>query len=143
MEANYWKPMRAGRSGPLISHLLFADDFLLFVEVSIEQAHCIMHCLNLFCEASGQKINNQKTQIFFSKNVDHQLRDDIVQHTGYTPVISLGKYLGANIDPGKTTRGKLNHIIEKIQSRLSGWKHQCLSLAGRLTLSKSVLSSIP
>jgi len=51
--------------------------------------------------------------------------------------------LGANIDPRRTTRGKFNHIIEKIQGKLSGWKHQCLSLAGRLTLSKSVLSSIP
>jgi len=70
--------MRAGRSGPLIYHLLFADDLLLFAEASIEQAHCIMHCLNLFCEASGQKINNQKTQFFFSKNVDQQLREDIL-----------------------------------------------------------------
>ena len=135
--------MHAGRSGPLISHLLFADDLLLFAEASIEQSHCIMHCFNLFCEASGKKINNQKTQIFFSKNVDQQLRDDILHHTGYTPVIHLGKYLGANIDPGKTTRGKFNHNIEKIQSRLSGWKHQCLSLAGRLTISKSVISFIP
>ncbi|GAU37815.1 hypothetical protein TSUD_276320 [Trifolium subterraneum] len=102
MDANYWKPMRA-----------------------------------------GQKINNQKTQIFFSKNVDQQLKSDIVQHTGYTPVVSLGKYLGANIDLWRSTRGKFNYILEKIQNRLSGWKHQCLSMAGRLTLSKFVLSFIP
>jgi len=53
--------MRAGRYGPKISHLLFVDDLLLFVEASIEQAHCVMHCLDLFFEASGQKINNHKT----------------------------------------------------------------------------------
>ncbi|WJX23235.1 hypothetical protein P8452_12461 [Trifolium repens] len=143
VEANYWKPMRAGKSGPQISHLLFADDLLLFAEASIEQAHCVMHCLDQFCQASGQKINNQKTQIFFSKNVDQQLKDDILQHTGFTHVDSLGKYLGANIAPGRTTRGKFQHIISKMQNRLSGWKHQCLSFAGRLTLTKSVLSSIP
>ncbi|GAU39340.1 hypothetical protein TSUD_60910 [Trifolium subterraneum] len=77
------------RSGPKISHIFFADDLLLFVEASIEQAHCIMHCLELFCEASCQKINSQKTQIFFSKNVDQQLRNDIINHTGYTPATSL------------------------------------------------------
>jgi hypothetical protein len=37
-----------------------------------------MYCLDIFCEASGQKINNQKTQIFFSKNVDQQLKSGIV-----------------------------------------------------------------
>ncbi|CAJ2634326.1 unnamed protein product [Trifolium pratense] len=143
VEANYWKPMRAGKSGPQISHLLFADDLLLFAEASIEQAHCVMHCLDQFCQASGQRINNQKTQIFFSKNVDQQLKGDILQHTGFTQVDSLGKYLEANIAPGRTTRGKFEHIISKMQNRLSGWKHQCLSFAGRLTLTKSVLSSIP
>jgi hypothetical protein len=143
VEAQYWKPMRAGRYGPEISHLLFADDLLLFAEASIEQAHCVMHCLEMFCQASGQRINNQKTQIFFSKNVDNQLRQDILQHTGFIQANSLGRYLGANICPGRTTRGHFSHIINKIQNRLSGWKQQCLSFAGRITLSKSVLSSIP
>lgn len=142
VEANYWKPMRAGRNGPQISHLLFADDLLLFAEASIEQAYCVMHCLDMFCQASGKKLNNQKTQIFFSKNVDN-LRDDILHHTGFSHVNSLGKYLGANISSRRANRGHFNHIIQKIQTRLSGWKQQCLSLADRVTLSKFVLSSIP
>ncbi|CAJ2637065.1 unnamed protein product [Trifolium pratense] len=143
VEAKYWKPMRAGKSGPQISHLLFADDLLLFAEASIEQAHCMMHCLELFCKASGQKINNKKTQVFFSKNVDQQLREDILHHTGFAQATTVDTYLGASIAPGRTTRGKFRHIIDKIQNKLSGWKQQCLSFAGRLTLSKSVLSSIP
>jgi hypothetical protein len=141
VEAEYWKPMRAGRYGPQISHLPFANDLLLFAEASIEQAHCVMHCLDLFCQASGQKINNQKTQ--FSKNVDSQLRDDILLHTGFSHVTNLGRYLGANLANGRSTRGHFKHIVHKIQNKLSGWKQQCLSLAGRITLSKSVISSIP
>lgn len=31
----------------------------------------------------------------------------------------------------------------KVSSRLAGWKGRCLSFAGRLTLTKGVLSSIP
>ena len=34
-------------------------------------------------------------------------------------------------------------VLEKVASRLSGWKKQTLSLAGRVTMTKAVLSSIP
>jgi len=134
---------RAGRYDLQISHLLFANDLLLFAEASIKQAHCIMHCLDLFCQASGQKINSQKTEIYFSKNVYQQLKEDILQHTGYNHVNNMGWYSGANISPGRATRGKFHNVIDKIQNKLSGWKQQCLSFAVRLTLSKSVLSFIP
>jgi len=140
VKAQYWKPMRAGRYGPQISHLLFVDDLLLSAEASIEQAHCIMHCLEHFCKASGQKFNSQKTKIF---NVDQHLKEEILNHASYTQVNNIGRYLGANISPGRTVRGKFNNIFNKIQNRLSGWKQQCLSFAGRLTLSKSVLSFTP
>jgi len=78
VEADYWKHMHAGRYGPPISHLLFADGLLLFAEASIEQAHCVLHCIDMFCQSLGRKINKHKTQVYFSKNVDNQLREDII-----------------------------------------------------------------
>ena len=34
-------------------------------------------------------------------------------------------------------------VLEKVASQLAGWKKQTLSLAGRVTLTKAVISSIP
>jgi hypothetical protein len=96
--------MHAVRYDPQISHLLFVVDPLLFADASIEQTHCIMHCLYLFCQASGQRITNQKKEIYFSKNVDQQLRDDILHHTGFKYINNINKYLGANIIPSRATR---------------------------------------
>jgi len=102
-----------------------------------------MHSLDLFCQASKQKINSQKIKIYFSKNVNQQLKDDILQHTSYKHVNNMGRYLWENISLGKATSGKFHNIIDKIQKILSDWKQQCLSFVGRLTLSKSIWISIP
>lgn len=36
-----------------------------------------------------------------------------------------------------------NEVVERLQSRLQGWKAKCLSLAGRVTLIKVVTLAIP
>ena len=79
VEAHYWKAMRAGMYEPQISHLLVVDDLLLFAEASIEQAHCIMHCLDIFCQASGQKINSQK-----QKSISRRMSTNNSRRTFYT-----------------------------------------------------------
>lgn len=137
-----WKPMRAGRLGPIISHLIFADDLLLFVEASIDQMQTILHCLNMFCSASGQKVNANKTSICFSKNVSDNEANGITSCGGFSVSKDIGRYLGAQILRGRVTIGRYNHILDKVQDRLCGWKQQCLSMAGRITLAGSVLGSM-
>ena len=44
--------------------------------------------------------------------------------------------------PYKTT-SVWNPILERMEKKLSGWKHLYLSKGGRLTLLKSTLSSLP
>ncbi|KAL5734742.1 hypothetical protein ACOSP7_032603 [Xanthoceras sorbifolium] len=50
-----WKPIRISRGGPLISHLFFADDLILFGYASLQQANAMKDCLDLFCSYSGQQ----------------------------------------------------------------------------------------
>jgi len=55
-------------AGPRISHLLFANDSLVFCRAMISECVKIQSLLYLYELASGQSINRGKTNIFFSSN---------------------------------------------------------------------------
>lgn len=57
VEAGDWKALRAGRNGPLVSHLMFADDLLLFGEATEMQINCVTKILGNFCRMSGQQVS--------------------------------------------------------------------------------------
>jgi hypothetical protein len=70
-----WKGIKTGRTGPTISHLMFADDLLLFGEANTKQMNCVMNILNTFCQLSGQSVSIEKTSIMYSNNVRRVIRD--------------------------------------------------------------------
>lgn len=55
----------------------------------------------------------------------------------------IGKYLGFPILTGRVTKKDFNFILDKIQSRLAGWKSKLLNKAGKATLAKYFLEAIP
>lgn len=138
-----WKPIRLSRGGPALSHVCFMDDLILFVEASLSQIRVIRRVLEWFCGASRQKVNLEKSVIFFSENVHRDLVNLISNESGIKGTKELGKYLGMPILQKRINKETFGEVIEKVSSKLAGWKKRFLSLAGRITLTKSVLSSIP
>ena len=55
------------RRAPRISHLLFADDSIIFYRASISEYDRVIEVLEGYERDSGQKINKEKTSLFFSK----------------------------------------------------------------------------
>ena len=53
------------------------------------------------------------------------------------------KYLGMPLGTSFKTASIWKPILEKMEKKLSGWKHLYLSKGGRLTLLRSTLSSLP
>ncbi|KAK4279954.1 hypothetical protein QN277_011647 [Acacia crassicarpa] len=53
--ANNWRPIRVTRVGPSISHLMFADDLLLFGELQLSKQNVLWGALTLFVELPGKR----------------------------------------------------------------------------------------
>lgn len=122
---------------------MFADDLLLFGEVNEKQLNCVMETLKLFCNISGQEVSQEKTSIIFSKNVPRSMKTKLNQSSKYKAVGKFGKYLGVPLSGKKLGKKDFQYMVDQIASKLSFWKQNNLSLAGRITLAKSVIEEIP
>lgn len=103
----------------------------------------IRKVLENFCKASGQKVSLPKSKFFFSSNVTRERGERISRVSGIASTRELGKYLGMPILQKRINKDTFGEVLEKVASRLSGWKRQTLSLAERVTMTRAVLSSIP
>ena len=61
--------VRVCDGAPVVHHLLFADDSLLFGRVTVEECMVIQTVLDDYEKASGQQVNFTKSDIVFSKAV--------------------------------------------------------------------------
>ncbi|CAN1148091.1 LINE-1 retrotransposable element ORF2 protein [Linum perenne] len=129
VDFGYWSPVRLASEGTPLSHCFFADDLILFGEASLDQTRVILDTLERFCAASGQSINRNKSKVFFSKNTPRHLSRDIVSLLEIGATQNLGRYLGAPVLHGRVTKSTYDFLIDRLNSRLAGWKAENLSLA--------------
>ena len=102
------------RGGPCISHLFFADDGVLFCKATSKECQALIDILSLYEQASGQKLNTNKTILHFSANTQLAMQREIRFKLGATNTNSLEKHLGLPPFIGRRKRA----AFEKIKTRV-------------------------
>lgn len=95
-----------------------------------------MNILDLYCQALGQCINPQKSAYFFSPNTPLASKNILGEILGVNASDHPGKYLGMPMEDGQSKKEVLKFLKEKMVKKMSSWKQQMLSMAGREVLIK-------
>ncbi|KAE8679239.1 protein AIG1-like isoform X3 [Hibiscus syriacus] len=111
---NEIKGIRASLRGPRISHLLYADDSILFIKNSIGELHRVKSILNQYEKASG-----------------------VIE------AVDPGNDLGLPLVVEKGKRVAFNFIKDKTEKRIQGWTKRLISFGGREVFIKSVVQALP
>ena len=135
--------IKIARLSPPISHLLFADDVMIFSKANREEAYVILKALNSHAKWSGQDINSSKSSIFYSKNCKPAIKTAINNILKLPPIPARAKYLGIPLFLNRRKRDSFIELKERIFAKVTGWKAKLLSQAARTTLIKSVANAIP
>ena len=131
------------RRSPILTHLLFTDDSLLFCRSNVDECEKVLEVLHVYEQSSRQQINKAKTTVFFSKSTMEEERQRIKNILGVEEIRSYEKYLSLPSLVGKNKKASFNYIKEKVLKKLQGWEEQLLSQTDREIIIKVMVQAIP
>ncbi|GKE02304.1 RNA-directed DNA polymerase, eukaryota [Tanacetum coccineum] len=126
----------------MISHLFYADDAIFVGKWNDSNIKIVASVLKCFQLVSRLKINLQKSKLL-GIGVNSNEVERAASTVGCSTFTSPFKYLGVKVGGNMSRIDSWDEVITKVSTRLSKWKIKTLYIGGRLTLLKSVLTSIP
>ena len=122
--------------------LQYADDTTFFIQGSTKTAQTLSIMMDIFSYFSGLRLNRAKfTLVGFSLSAEELSGCSQILETpiGTLPI----RYLGVPLVDRRLWIQDWQPVLEKVETRLGGWRVPLLSRSGRLVLLKSVLAAIP
>lgn len=142
-KANMWDCIKIGTKGPHLTHMIFANDLILFGKATDNQVQNVTNILHSFCKFFGQKINIHKSNIIFACNTLSSTTIQILTTLGFKETEPLGIYSRVTLTGKDPHVIDYKYLIEKVQSKLFLQKSKQLPFAGIITLANVVIEALP
>ena len=71
------------------------------------------------------------------------LRQNIANKCGFTTTLNLGMHLEIPLVNKRINKNTFSYIVKRVEDKLSSWRANCLSMARRVVLAKSIIASLP
>ncbi|XP_026419460.1 uncharacterized protein LOC113315387 [Papaver somniferum] len=128
------------KKGVALTHLLFADDILVFCRGDLHSLQNLKTMLIVYEKASGQCVNYAKNKFYYGGGT-YSRSIAIANYLGMERALFPDKYMGIQLKPGIVRHIHVRQVVEKIMDKLAGWKGKLLSFQARLVLIRSVIAS--
>jgi hypothetical protein len=119
---NQIRGVKFGATEPHITHLLFADDSIVFLEAKEGSLNTLKRELQEYEVSSGQKVNLTKSSIYFGEGLENEEKERLKEIIGINCEGISKKYLGLPTVVGRSKEGAFKHIREKSQGKVAGLK---------------------
>ena len=119
---------------------MYADDAALFVAPLQDDIRTLANILNSFGEVTGLKTNFQKSTVIPIQchGIDlGPVLNGLAARRASFPI----RYLGLPLYTTRLKNVNFQPVLDKMTAKLNAWNGRNVSMAGRLTLVKSVLTS--
>ncbi|XP_020555063.1 uncharacterized protein LOC105178632 [Sesamum indicum] len=114
-----------------ITHLLFADDLMLFSRGDLPSIHVLMERLQEFRDVSGLTVNTSKSSIF-TAGIQNEELDEILARTEFARGEMPVRYLGIPLAAQRLSVTNYSPLVDQIANCISKWTSKSLSY-GRST----------
>lgn len=143
MNGRLFNGVKVSRKGPQVSHLLFADDYILFGEATSNGANLFKEILREFKNCSRQCVNFDKSTIFFSAHTLEEDRRLVVNILRVRNLNEPERYLGLPNMVGRRKKESFQNLKDRLKKHIDNWSNRYLSQGGKEVFIKTILQAIP
>ena len=127
----------------VFTHLACVDDSIIFTSGMKRLVRLVIKALEDYVSVSVQKVNQQKSFVVTYVNSPKIRKRSIAEITEFQTKEFPVTYMGCSLYVGRRKRCYFSGVFDSVMRKVLSWKGRLLSHGGKLTLIKSVLSSMP